>query len=120
VITYGVGVRWAREAAEQVAPEGISVEILDLRTIHPFDQAAVARSVRKTSRALIVHEANRTLGVGAEIAAYLAEDLFDSLDAPVTRVAARDSHVPYAEAQEAAIVPNTQQVADAIRRLVAY
>ncbi len=119
-ITYGVGVRWAREAAEQVAPEGISVEILDLRTVHPFDKEAVARSVQKTNRALIVHEANRTLGVGAEIAAFLAEDLFDSLDAPVTRVAARDSHVPYAEAQEAAIVPNAQQVAGAMRQVAAY
>ncbi|HET7769020.1 MAG TPA: alpha-ketoacid dehydrogenase subunit beta [Chloroflexota bacterium] len=120
VMTYGVGVRWAREAADAVAADGISVEILDLRTVHPFDREAVARTVGKTSRALIVHEANKTMGVGAELAAFLAEELFDSLDAPVMRVAARDSHVPYAEAQERAIVPSAGEVAAAIRRLAAY
>src|SRR5688572_21070058 len=120
VITYGVGVRWAREAAEVTAGEGISVEILDLRTVHPFDRQAVARSVGKTSRALIVHEANKTMGAGAEIAAFLAEELFDSLDAPVMRVAAKDSHVPYAVAQETAIVPGAADVAAALRRLAAY
>ena len=120
VITYGIGVHWARQAAAAVEPEGISVEILDLRTVHPIDREAVARSVQKTSRAVIVHEANKTVGVGAELAAFLAEELFDSLDAPLARVAARDCHVPYAAAQEAAIIPNAAQVADAIRRLAAY
>jgi 2-oxoisovalerate dehydrogenase E1 component beta subunit len=120
VLTYGVGVRWAREAAAQVSPDGISVEIVDLRTVHPLDREEIARSVQKTNRALIVHEANRTLGVGAEIAAFLAEELFDSLDAPVMRVAAADCHVPYAEAQEAAIVPGVKDVVEAIRRLAAY
>jgi 2-oxoisovalerate dehydrogenase E1 component beta subunit len=120
VITYGVGVRWAREAAAAVEPEGISVEILDLRTVHPFDREAVARTVQKTNRALLLHEANKTLGVGAEIAAFLAEELFDSLDAPVMRLGARDCHVPYAAAQEAAIIPNVSEVADALRRLAAY
>jgi 2-oxoisovalerate dehydrogenase E1 component beta subunit len=120
VITYGVGVRWAREAAAAVEPEGIDVEILDLRTVHPFDRDAVARSVRKTSRALIVHEANRTLGLGAEIAAFLADELFEYLDAPVRRVAARDCHVPYSAAQEAAIIPGPIDVAAALRALAAY
>jgi pyruvate/2-oxoglutarate/acetoin dehydrogenase E1 component len=103
-----------------VQPEGIDAEIVDLRTVHPLDREAIARSVRKTNRALIVHEANRTLGIGAEIGAFLAEELFDSLDAPVLRVAARDSHVPYAEAQESAIIPGVQDVATALRRLAAY
>ena len=120
VITYGVGVRWAREAADAVTTDGISVEILDLRTVHPLDREAVARTVAKTSRALIVHEANKTMGVGAELAAFLAEELFDSLDAPVRRVAARDSHVPYAEAQEGAILPSAAEVAAALRSLAAY
>src|SRR6266508_3900421 len=71
VITYGVGVRWAREAADAVANDGICVEVLDLRTVHPFDREAVATSVRKTSRAVMVHEANRSFGVGAEIAAFM-------------------------------------------------
>jgi 2-oxoisovalerate dehydrogenase E1 component beta subunit len=120
VISYGIGVHWARQAAEVVAGEGISVEILDLRTVHPFDREAVARSVAKTNRALIVHEANKTLGLGAELAAYVAEELFDSLDAPVRRVAARDCHVPYSAAQEGAIIPSARDVAEAIRELVAY
>jgi 2-oxoisovalerate dehydrogenase E1 component beta subunit len=120
VITYGVGVRWAREAASAVAGEGISVEIVDLRTVQPYDREAVARSVQKTNRALVVHEANKTLGIGAEVAAFVAEDLFGSLDAPVSRVAARDCHVPYSPAQEEAIIPNAAQVVAAIRRLVAY
>jgi 2-oxoisovalerate dehydrogenase E1 component beta subunit len=120
VLTYGVGVHWAGAAAEALAPEGISLEILDLRTVHPFDREAVARSVARTSRALIVHEANKTLGVGAELAAFLAEELFESLDAPVRRVAARDCHVPYAAAQEGAIVPSAAEVAAAARALAAY
>ena len=120
VLTYGIGVHWARQAADAVAGEGIAVEILDLRTVHPLDREAIARSVTKTSRALILHEANKTLGVGAEIAAFLAEELFEALDAPVVRVAARDSHVPYSVAQEAAIIPNVDQVIAALRRLAAY
>jgi 2-oxoisovalerate dehydrogenase E1 component subunit beta len=120
VLTYGVGVRWAREAAEAVAPEGIEAEIVDLRTVHPFDREAVARSVAKTSRAVIVHEANRTLGVGAELAAFLAEELFESLDAPLRRVAAGDCHVPYAAAQEGAIIPGAAEVAAALRDVAAY
>ena len=120
VLTYGVGVHWAREAAAAVAGEGIEVEILDLRTVHPLDREAIARSVTKTSRAVVVHEANRTLGVGAELAAFLADELFESLDAPVRRVAARDCHVPYAAAQETAIVPGAAEVADALRDVAAY
>jgi 2-oxoisovalerate dehydrogenase E1 component beta subunit len=120
VITYGVGVRWAREAAETLAQEGVSVEIVDLRTVHPFDREAVARSVAKTSRAVVAHEANKTLGVGAEIAAFLVEELFESLDAPVARVAARDSHVPYALAQETAIVPGTSDVVAALKQVVGF
>lgn len=120
VLTYGMGVHWAREAAEAVAPEDIDAEILDLRTVHPLDREAIARSVSRTNRALIVHEANKTLGVGAELAAFLAEELFESLDAPVMRVAAADCHVPFAAALEQAILPNAAQVADAMRRLAAY
>jgi 2-oxoisovalerate dehydrogenase E1 component beta subunit len=120
VVTYGVGVRWAQEAAAAVAPDGIDVEIVDLRTVAPFDREAVARSVAKTSRALVVHEANQSFGAGAEVAAFIAGELFESLDAPVRRVAAADCHVPYAEAQERAIVPDAATVEDAIRRLAQY
>ena len=120
VLTYGIGVHWARAAAAAVAGEGIDVEILDLRTVHPLDREAIARSVARTSRAVVVHEANRTLGVGAELAAFLADELFESLDAPVRRVAARDCHVPYAASQEGAIVPGAAEVAAALRDVAAY
>ncbi|MCC7106768.1 MAG: alpha-ketoacid dehydrogenase subunit beta [Chloroflexi bacterium] len=118
VITYGVGVHWAREAVEMV-PD-ISVEILDLRTLAPLDHEAIARSVRKTSKVLIVHEDNRTMGLGAEIAAFIAEDLFEHLDGPIMRVAANDCHLPYNLPEESAIIPNPTVVAEAIRKLAAY
>ncbi len=120
VITYGVGVAWALEAAEVVASEGIDVEIIDLRTVMPYDREAVAASVMKTGKALLLHEDNQTLGIGAELGAFIAENCFESLDAPIMRVAAKDSHIPYNDAQELMIIPNPQIVADAIRKLAAY
>jgi 2-oxoisovalerate dehydrogenase E1 component beta subunit len=120
IVTYGVGVYWAREAADQLAREGVSVEILDLRTISPLDHEAIARSVSKTGKLLVLHEDNKTLGVGAEVAAFVAEELFERLDAPIVRVAADDSHIPFAEAQEEAILPNPAKVASALRTLAAY
>jgi pyruvate/2-oxoglutarate/acetoin dehydrogenase E1 component len=103
-----------------VAAEGIEAEIVDLRTVHPFEHEAGARSVAKTGRAVIVHEANRTLGAGAELAAFPSAQRFDSLDAPLRRVAARDCHVPYAAAQEGAIIPSAADVAAALRDVAAY
>jgi 2-oxoisovalerate dehydrogenase E1 component beta subunit len=120
VITYGVGVHHALEAAERLAPEGISLEVVDLRTIVPMDKQTIADSVRKTNRALIVHEDNKTGGVGAEISAILAEELFDQLDAPIVRVAAADTHIPYAPTLEEAVIPNVDDVIVAARRLAAY
>jgi 2-oxoisovalerate dehydrogenase E1 component beta subunit len=119
-ITYGMGVYWAREAADVLAREGLAVEILDLRTVAPLDLEAIAATVRKTGKALVLHEDNKTLGVGAEVAAFLAEELFESLDAPVARLAARDSHIPFAETQENEIIPNPDQVVGALRRLAAF
>lgn len=120
IVTYGIGVHWAREAATELEPEGVSIEILDLRTLAPLDREAIARSVARTGKALVVHEANKTLGVGAEVAAFIAEELFESLDAPVQRLAAADCHVPYAPSQEQAIIPNSGQLAEKARRLAAY
>jgi 2-oxoisovalerate dehydrogenase E1 component beta subunit len=121
VVTYGVGVHWAREAADLVAErEGLSVEIFDLRTLAPLDREGIARTVARTGRALILHEANKTMGIGAEIAAFLAEELFESLDAPVRRVAAADCHVPHAPSLEEQIIPNPEIVASALLRLAAY
>ena len=120
VVTYGVGVHLALAAADQVAAEGISVEVLDLRTLAPLDREAIARSVAKTSKMLIVHEDNKTGGIGAEIAAMIAEEHFEQLDGPILRVAAADTHIPYAPSLEEAVIPNVEDVVTALRRLGAY
>ncbi len=120
VITYGIGVPYALEAAEAVAAEGISVEVLDLRTLAPLDHDAIAATVAKTGKALVLHEDNKTMGIGAEVAAFLAENCFDSLDAPIARIGAADCHIPYSAEQENAIIPNVAQVTDAIRALASY
>jgi 2-oxoisovalerate dehydrogenase E1 component beta subunit len=120
VVTYGVGVHLALEAAERVAADDISVEVLDLRTLAPLDRAAISRSVVKTNKVLIVHEDNKTGGVGAEIAASIAEEHFEQLDGPIVRVAAADTHIPYAPSLEEAVIPNVDDVEVALRRLAAY
>src|SRR6266508_1459844 len=120
VITYGVGVHLPLEAAEKIEAEAVSVEVLDLRTIVPMDKEAIARSVSKTNKVLVVHEDNKTGGVGAEIAATIAEDHFEELDGPVLRVAAADTHIPYAPTLEEAVIPNVDDVLAALRRLAAY
>jgi 2-oxoisovalerate dehydrogenase E1 component beta subunit len=120
IITYGVGVHLALEAAQTIAGEGVSAEVLDLRTIVPMDKEAIARSVAKTNKVLIVHEDNKTGGVGAEIAATIAEDHFEELDGPILRVAAADTHIPYAPTLEEAVIPNVDDVLTALRRLAAY
>jgi 2-oxoisovalerate dehydrogenase E1 component subunit beta len=120
VVTYGVGVHLALEAAERVERDGVSVEVLDLRTLAPLDRAAIARSVGKTNKVLIVHEDNKTGGIGAEIAAIIAEEHFEQLDGPILRVAAADTHIPYAPSLEEAVIPNVDDVEVALRRLAAY
>jgi len=120
IVTYGVGVHHARVAAATLAAEGLSVEILDLRTLAPLDREAIARTVQHTGKVLIVHEANKTLGVGAEVAAFCAEELFMDLDGPIVRVAAADCHLPYNAPEEEAIIPNPDWVIAAARRLAAF
>ena len=120
VVTYGIGVHLANAAAEALEAEGLSVEIVDLRTLAPYDKEAVAQTVSRTGRLLVLHEANRTMGFGAEIAAFAAEELFGDLDAPVVRVGADDCHIPYNAPEEDAIIPTAGKVADAVRRLAAY
>jgi 2-oxoisovalerate dehydrogenase E1 component beta subunit len=120
VITYGVGVHHAREAASELAQGGIEVEIVDLRTLAPLDREAIVATVRKTHRALIVHEANRTMGIGAEVASFIAEELFMELDAPVRRLCGADCHLPYNPKEEEAIIPNPTQLVEVARRLVAF
>lgn len=120
IICYGSAVHFALEAAEALEKEGASIEVVDIRTLVPFDEETVLASVRKTNRALIAHEASLTGGFGGEIAARIAEKTFDSLDAPIMRVAAFDSPTPFAPTLEKAVLPNAEKVAAAARRLLAY
>jgi 2-oxoisovalerate dehydrogenase E1 component beta subunit len=109
------------DAAEAVAADGVDAEVIDLRTLRPIDRETILRSVEKTARAMVVHEDNLTGGYGAEIAAIIAEEGFEHLDAPVTRVAAPDvPAMPFNHPQEEAFLPNPEKIAAAMRRLAAY
>ena len=120
VITYGIGLHLAREAADACQLDGISADIVDLRTLVPFDREAIAASLQRTGKMLILHEANRTMGFGAELAAFVAEELFDDLDAPLRRIGAADCHLAYNGAEENAVLPSLEQVVSAITRLAHY
>ncbi|HET7265348.1 MAG TPA: alpha-ketoacid dehydrogenase subunit beta [bacterium] len=120
VISYGWMLHKCLDAAELAAADGIAADVLDLRTLAPLDREAVLGSVRKTGKALVVHEATRTGGVGGEIASLIAEEAFDSLDGPVVRLASEDAPVPHNPGLEAAFQPTVGEIAGAIRRLAAY
>ena len=121
LITYGLSVHHCLEAAETLSAEGISCEVVDLRTVSPLDTATFLGSVKKTGRACIVHEDNLTGGVGAEVAAIIAKDAFDYLDAPVHRVAAPDvPSFPYSPSLEDALLPGPADIIRAARELAAY
>jgi 2-oxoisovalerate dehydrogenase E1 component beta subunit len=120
IYTYGWMVEVSQQAANTLHDEDVSVEIVDLRTLLPLDKESILRSIAKTSKALIVHEDTRTLGVGAEVAAILAEEAFDMLDGPIVRVTAPDTPVPFSPPLEAAFLPNPEKVLEAARRLSAY
>ena len=121
IITYGAMVYTAEEAATAVAErEGTSVEIVDLRTITPWDRQAVLDSVAKTSKVIVLHEDTHTSGFGAEVAATIAEEAFEDLDAPVARLTAPDTPVPFAPPLEKAFLPQVEDVVAAIDRLSAY
>jgi acetoin:2,6-dichlorophenolindophenol oxidoreductase subunit beta len=117
VIAYSAMVRNALEAAEEVARAGISVEVIDLRTLLPLDMATIAASVSKTHRVVIAHEAVQNAGLGAEIAARIGSELFDELDAPVTRVGCPFSPIPFAPELEQALLPGTPNIVRAVREL---
>src|SRR5437588_1532909 len=120
LLTYGAMVTPSLEAADTMSKEGIEVEVIDLRTLMPFDKDAIFASVEKTSRALIVHEDVKTLGIGAELSAVIMEERFDRLDAPVLRVTYPDTHSPFAQALEQANMPNAAKIVNALRTLAAY
>jgi len=120
IITYGAVVHRAEVAAEHLAREGVSVEILDLRSLSPYDWEAIAASVRKTNRVIVAYEDMLSWGYGAEIAARIADQLFDELDAPVRRVAAMDTFCGYHPKLEDEILPQTSHLQAAIREILAY
>jgi pyruvate/2-oxoglutarate/acetoin dehydrogenase E1 component len=120
LITWGAMVYTADEAAQQLEGEGISVEIIDLRTLAPWDKEAVLASVGKTSKALVLHEDTHTGGFGAEIAATIAQEGFENLDAPVRRVTAPDTPVPFAPVLEKAFIPQVDDVVAGIKELAEY
>ncbi len=120
IITYGALVQRSVVAAKQMEQEGVSVEIIDLRSLVPFDWDAIAESVKKTNRVIVAHEDSLSFGYGAEIAARITDELFEYLDAPVKRVCALDTFVAYAPQLEDAILPQASDVAKAIAELKAY
>lgn len=120
VVTYGMLVHWALEAAEQLEGRGISVEVVDLRTIQPLDAETVLRSVEKTSRALVLYESHRFLGVGAEVAAQIAEQAFEHLDAPVMRLAPPNVPIPFSPTLEDTYLPQVPDIVEAVQRLAAW
>ncbi len=121
IVAYGLMAHYALEAADGVADEGLSVEVVDLRTLRPLDKETVLDSVRKTGKCLIVYEDNRFGGYGAEVAATVAEEAFDYLDGPVVRVAGPDvPGVPYNHVLEDWFMINPDKIADAVRKLAAY
>ena len=120
VITWGAMVYTADEAAKELEKDGFSVEIIDLRTIMPWDKEAVLASARKTSKVVVLHEDNRTGGFGGEIAATIAEEAFEDLDAPVKRIAAPDCPVPFAPVLEKAFLPQVEDVVAGLREIAEY
>jgi 2-oxoisovalerate dehydrogenase E1 component beta subunit len=120
IITYASTVQLALAVAETMAAEDVSVEVIDLRTLIPFDRAAVLDSVRKTGKALIVHEDNLTGGFGGEVAAVIAQEAFEHLDAPVRRVAALDTPIPFAPPLEREYLPLEDDILAAARDLAEY
>src|SRR6266481_5916096 len=120
IITFGAMVLTALDAAEELEKEGLDLEVIDLRTLAPLDKQAIHASVKKTNRALILHEASLTGGIGGEIAAIISQEAFEWLDAPVARVASIDTPVPYSPPLEDYYLPQVKDVLDAARKLAAY
>ena len=120
IVTYGATVQRAFAAANQLADDGPSVEVIDLRTLSPWDQDAVYESVKKTNRVIVLYEDSLSWGFGAEIAARIADDCFPWLDAPVKRVASADTFVGYAPRLEDAILPQVDDIKRACEEIVRF
>jgi 2-oxoisovalerate dehydrogenase E1 component beta subunit len=120
IITYGAMVWTALEAADKLAEEGASVEVVDLRTLVPLDRETICASVRKTSKVLLLHEDTRTGGMAGELAATITESVFEYLDGPIVRVTAPDTPIPYSPPLEEAFLPNVEKVVEKARWLYRY
>jgi 2-oxoisovalerate dehydrogenase E1 component beta subunit len=120
IVTYGAMVWTSLEAADRLDKEGASVELIDLRTLLPLDRATVCDSVKKTSKALLVHEDTRTGGLAGELAATISEMAFEYLDGPILRVTAPDTPIPYSPPLEDAFLPNVEKVVAKARELLRY
>jgi 2-oxoisovalerate dehydrogenase E1 component beta subunit len=120
IVTYGAMVWVALEAADKLAAEGASVEVVDLRTLLPLDRETVIESVRKTSKVLLLHEDTRTAGMAGELAVSITESVFEYLDGPIVRVTAPDTPVPYSPPLEEAFLPNVAKVVEKARWLYRY
>jgi len=121
VVTWGMMVQRSLDAAAKIEQHmGVSIEVLDLRTLNPLDTESILASVRKTGKLLIVHEDTLTGGFGAEIAAIVASEAFERLDAPIQRVGAKDSPIPYSPPLESAVLPQEADVVAALEKLARY
>ena len=120
IVTYGAMVVPSLDAADRMAGEGVETEVIDLRSLAPWDKDTVFASLDKTNRVVVVHEDVKTLGMGAEISAAIMEERFDKLDAPVMRVTYPDAHCPFSSVLEQHNLPNADKITEALKRLVAY
>jgi pyruvate/2-oxoglutarate/acetoin dehydrogenase E1 component len=120
VITYAAMVHTALEAAELLAKEGIELEVVDLRTLAPLDRDAIAQTVKKTNKVIVLHEDTRTGGIAGEVAAIINEEAFDDLDGPMVRITALDTPVPFSPPQEERFLPQVSDVVEKARWLKAY
>lgn len=120
VVTFGIMVHYAEHAAEKLAEDGIEVEVLDLVSLRPYDTEAIAKSVSKTNRALVVNEATLMGSVAGEYASFISEHCFEDLDAPVMRMGALETPIPYAPELEQQMLPNAQKIEQALRKLVNF
>ena len=120
IVSYGVSMWDSVYAAKKLEEEGYSVEVIDIRTIIPLDEETIFNSVKKTNKAVIIHEDTLTAGFGAEIASRISENCFQYLDGPVRRIAAKDSHIPYSPILENSILPNRKRIYQGIKELLKY
>jgi len=118
VVATGMMVHKAMEAAQKLEEEGISIELIDPRTLNPLDMETIIGSVKKTNKALVVHEAPKTCGMGAEIVSLIVEQAFDYLDSPVLRVCGKDTPIPFSPVLESFVLPQVDDIVNAARKLI--